>query len=193
MWSLGVVFWEMLTLEVPFADMPPAQLIGGEPAACWEDRPQGLQAWRRAHARSARRIAAVPWRASLPPTCAARDARRPCPCCCLRLAPVAGTAADPPPGGAANPPAALGLGKLRLAIPAWCEPDWRALMESCWVEDPALRPSCRWGARAGRLAGWLVCGVAGWFAGRLAAWGWGWGCWQALWRWPASMASLGSL
>jgi serine/threonine protein kinase len=28
-WSLGVVFWEMLTLEVPFADMPPAQLIGG--------------------------------------------------------------------------------------------------------------------------------------------------------------------
>ena len=29
-WSLGVVFWEMLTLEVPFADMPPAQLIGGE-------------------------------------------------------------------------------------------------------------------------------------------------------------------
>jgi serine/threonine protein kinase len=65
-WSLGVVFWEMLTLEVPFADMPPAQLIG-----------------------------------------------------------------------------ALGLGKLRLTIPEWCEPDWRALMESCWVEDPALRPSCR--------------------------------------------------
>lgn len=65
-WSLGVVFWEMLTLEVPFADMPPAQLIG-----------------------------------------------------------------------------ALGLGRLRLAIPEWCEPDWRALMESCWVEDPALRPSCR--------------------------------------------------
>ncbi|KAL4860150.1 putative serine/threonine-protein kinase SIS8 [Chlorella vulgaris] len=65
-WSLGVVFWEMLTLEVPFADMPPAQLIG-----------------------------------------------------------------------------ALGLGKLRLAIPEWCEPGWRALMESCWVEDPTLRPSCR--------------------------------------------------
>lgn len=25
-----MVFWEMLTLEVPFADMPPAQLIGGK-------------------------------------------------------------------------------------------------------------------------------------------------------------------
>lgn len=33
-WSLGVVFWEMLTLEVPFADMPPAQLIGGEGLPC---------------------------------------------------------------------------------------------------------------------------------------------------------------
>ncbi|GAB4816617.1 hypothetical protein N2152v2_003663 [Parachlorella kessleri] len=65
-WSLGVVFWEMLTLEVPYQDMPPAQLIG-----------------------------------------------------------------------------ALGLGKLRLPIPEWCEPEWRALMESCWVVDPVLRPSCR--------------------------------------------------
>ena len=35
------------------------------------------------------------------------------------------------------------MGKLRLAIPEWCEPDWRALMESCWVEDPSLRPTCR--------------------------------------------------
>ncbi len=39
--------------------------------------------------------------------------------------------------------AALGLGKLRLQIPDWCEPEWRALMESCWVVDPELRPSCR--------------------------------------------------
>lgn len=35
--------------------------------------------------------------------------------------------------------AALGLGRLRLAIPEWCEPDWRALMESCWV-SAAERP-----------------------------------------------------
>eukprot|EP00887_Chlorella_sp_A99_P004451 scaffold30.g4451.t1 len=65
-WSLGVVFWELLTLQVPYADMPPAQLIG-----------------------------------------------------------------------------ALGLGKLRLPIPDWCEPEWRALMEACWVADPAERPTCR--------------------------------------------------
>ena len=55
--------------------------------------------------------------------------------CPLRL-----PACLPPPASA---PAALGLGKLRLAIPEWCEPDWRALMESCWVEDPNLRPTCR--------------------------------------------------
>lgn len=65
-WSLGVVLWEMLTLEPPFQSMQPAQLIG-----------------------------------------------------------------------------ALSLGKLRLPIPAWCEPEWRALMESCWVHDPSQRPSCR--------------------------------------------------
>ena len=29
-WSFGVVLWEMLTLEVPFHNMPPAQLIAGE-------------------------------------------------------------------------------------------------------------------------------------------------------------------
>jgi hypothetical protein len=41
-WSLGVVFWEMLTLEVPFQDMPPAQLIGGEARGSGEGAPAFL-------------------------------------------------------------------------------------------------------------------------------------------------------
>lgn len=64
-WSLGVVFWELLTGEVPYADVAPAQLIG-----------------------------------------------------------------------------ALGSG-ARLRVPEWCEPEWRTLIESCWVHDPTLRPTCR--------------------------------------------------
>lgn len=64
-WSLGVVFWEMLTLEVPFATEPPAQLLA-------------------------------------------------------KL--VAGA---------------------RLPIPEWCEPEWRVLIECCWVEEQELRPTCR--------------------------------------------------
>ena len=65
-WSLGVVFWELLTQQQPYADIAPAQLLG-----------------------------------------------------------------------------ALGSGTARLPIPEWCEPEWRAVVESCWVEDPALRPTCR--------------------------------------------------
>ncbi|PON55978.1 Mitogen-activated protein kinase kinase kinase [Parasponia andersonii] len=30
---------------------------------------------------------------------------------------------------------------LRPQIPAWCDPEWKALMESCWSSDPAQRPS----------------------------------------------------
>ncbi|XP_062078612.1 uncharacterized protein LOC133783093 isoform X2 [Humulus lupulus] len=30
---------------------------------------------------------------------------------------------------------------LRPQIPSWCDPEWRALMESCWSSDPAQRPS----------------------------------------------------
>ena len=33
-WSLGVVLWEMLTLEPPFQSMQPAQLIGGQQQRC---------------------------------------------------------------------------------------------------------------------------------------------------------------
>lgn len=65
-WSLGVVFWELLTQQQPYADIAPAQLLG-----------------------------------------------------------------------------ALGSGSARLPIPEWCEPEWRAVVESCWVEDPTLRPTCR--------------------------------------------------
>jgi hypothetical protein len=65
-WSLGVVFWEMLTLESPYADILPAQLLG-----------------------------------------------------------------------------ALGSGAARLPIPDWCEPEWRAVMEMCWLVDPTARPTCR--------------------------------------------------
>ena len=65
-WSLGVVFWELLTQQQPYADIAPAQLLG-----------------------------------------------------------------------------ALGSGSARLPIPEWCEPEWRAVMESCWIEDPTLRPTCR--------------------------------------------------
>jgi hypothetical protein len=65
-WSLGVVFWELLTQQQPYADIAPAQLLG-----------------------------------------------------------------------------ALGSGTARLPIPEWCEPEWRAVMEGCWVEDPTLRPTCR--------------------------------------------------
>jgi serine/threonine protein kinase len=65
-WSLGVVLWELLTLQVPYADTPPAALLG-----------------------------------------------------------------------------ALGSGAARLPLPEWCEPEWRAAMESCWVLDPELRPTCR--------------------------------------------------
>lgn len=65
-WSLGVVLWELLTQQQPFADVAPAVLLG-----------------------------------------------------------------------------ALGSGTARLPIPEWCEPEWRAVMEACWIEDPALRPTCR--------------------------------------------------
>lgn len=65
-WSLGVVFWELLTQEQPYANIAPVQLLG-----------------------------------------------------------------------------ALGSGTARLPIPEWCEPEWRALMEACWIEDPTLRPTCR--------------------------------------------------
>ncbi|XP_058226948.1 uncharacterized protein LOC131335549 [Rhododendron vialii] len=30
---------------------------------------------------------------------------------------------------------------LRPEIPTWCDPEWKALMESCWASDPAERPS----------------------------------------------------
>ncbi|KAM3269803.1 hypothetical protein P3S67_029709 [Capsicum chacoense] len=30
---------------------------------------------------------------------------------------------------------------LRPQIPTWCDPEWKALMESCWGPDPADRPS----------------------------------------------------
>lgn len=30
---------------------------------------------------------------------------------------------------------------LRPQIPTWCDPEWKALMESCWGSEPALRPS----------------------------------------------------
>ncbi|KAI3827600.1 hypothetical protein L1987_01678 [Smallanthus sonchifolius] len=30
---------------------------------------------------------------------------------------------------------------LRPTIPTWCDPEWKALMESCWSADPAERPS----------------------------------------------------
>ncbi|KAL8128724.1 hypothetical protein V2J09_017879 [Rumex salicifolius] len=30
---------------------------------------------------------------------------------------------------------------LRPQIPAWCDPEWKALMESCWASDPSERPS----------------------------------------------------
>ncbi|KAG8367700.1 hypothetical protein BUALT_Bualt16G0100300 [Buddleja alternifolia] len=30
---------------------------------------------------------------------------------------------------------------LRPQIPTWCDPEWKALMESCWASDPAQRPS----------------------------------------------------
>ena len=28
-------------------------------------------------------------------------------------------------------------------VPAWCEPEWRGLMEACWEVSPAARPSFR--------------------------------------------------
>ncbi|KAL3623878.1 hypothetical protein CASFOL_032694 [Castilleja foliolosa] len=31
--------------------------------------------------------------------------------------------------------------ELRPQIPTWCDPEWKALMESCWASDPAQRPS----------------------------------------------------
>ncbi|XP_023537262.1 uncharacterized protein LOC111798390 [Cucurbita pepo subsp. pepo] len=30
---------------------------------------------------------------------------------------------------------------LRPEIPTWCDPEWKALMSSCWDSDPATRPS----------------------------------------------------
>lgn len=30
---------------------------------------------------------------------------------------------------------------LRPQIPTWCDPEWKALMESCWAADPNERPS----------------------------------------------------
>ncbi|KAK8475082.1 hypothetical protein V6N11_062176 [Hibiscus sabdariffa] len=30
---------------------------------------------------------------------------------------------------------------LRPTIPAWCDPEWKALMVQCWASDPAERPS----------------------------------------------------
>ncbi|MFS7966988.1 putative protein kinase TKL-Pl-6 family [Helianthus anomalus] len=30
---------------------------------------------------------------------------------------------------------------LRPTIPTWCDPEWKALMESCWSADPTERPS----------------------------------------------------
>ncbi|GJM87248.1 hypothetical protein PR202_ga03184 [Eleusine coracana subsp. coracana] len=30
---------------------------------------------------------------------------------------------------------------LRPRIPSWCDPEWKALMQSCWASDPADRPA----------------------------------------------------
>ncbi|KAK8595796.1 hypothetical protein V6N12_064305 [Hibiscus sabdariffa] len=30
---------------------------------------------------------------------------------------------------------------LRPTIPAWCDPEWKALMEQCWASDPTDRRS----------------------------------------------------
>lgn len=30
---------------------------------------------------------------------------------------------------------------LRPTIPEWCDPNWRKLMEQCWLDDPGARPS----------------------------------------------------
>ncbi|KAK9850775.1 hypothetical protein WJX84_002454, partial [Apatococcus fuscideae] len=37
----------------------------------------------------------------------------------------------------------LMMGTLRPEIPAWCEPEWFRLMESCWETNPNLRPSVK--------------------------------------------------
>lgn len=29
---------------------------------------------------------------------------------------------------------------LRPQIPSWCDPEWKALMQSCWATDPNERP-----------------------------------------------------
>lgn len=161
-WSLGVVFWEMLTLEVPFADMPPAQLIGGTWLVWGPAKGAGLRPGHRAAGCRAlgrpTQLPAASARRSMP-RCTASP-RGVCLVCALVVQPWAWASCGPlfpsrapaclqRPASPAHrscplcPIAALGLGKLRLTIPEWCEPDWRALIESCWVEDPALRPSCR--------------------------------------------------
>lgn len=30
---------------------------------------------------------------------------------------------------------------LRPEVPSWCDPEWKALMESCWDSEPGERPS----------------------------------------------------
>lgn len=30
---------------------------------------------------------------------------------------------------------------LRPQVPSWCDPEWKSLMESCWVSNPLERPS----------------------------------------------------
>ncbi|KAK9826720.1 hypothetical protein WJX81_001147 [Elliptochloris bilobata] len=39
--------------------------------------------------------------------------------------------------------AGLMVGNLAPEVPAWCEPEWRGLMEACWEVSPAGRPSFR--------------------------------------------------
>ena len=35
------------------------------------------------------------------------------------------------------------MGNLAPEVPAWCEPEWRGLMEACWEVNPACRPAFR--------------------------------------------------
>ena len=35
------------------------------------------------------------------------------------------------------------VGNLAPEVPAWCEPEWRGLMEACWDVNPVSRPSFR--------------------------------------------------
>lgn len=118
-WSLGMVLWEMLTLQVPFSDLSPQQIVAGLMVG-------NLQP----PVRYSRKVFVVTYgllcfASSLNDVVLMHLDLK----CNLDFQHIkAGF---------------LAACALALQIPEWCESSWQSLLEACWEVSPSARPHLR--------------------------------------------------